>query len=88
MFISGQKRGVTRTIGRELKRRSAIEPEIGHLKHDGHLGRCYLKGRIGGAMVACGHNLHKILAWLRSFSPCIWVRLRAWLPATRNREQL
>src|SRR5258706_3637335 len=33
----------------ELKRRSAIEPLIGHLKAEGHLGRCYLKGRDGDA---------------------------------------
>lgn len=54
---------VTRAIKRELKRRSAIEPAIGHMKNGGHLGRCYLKGRIGDAMnvvlVACGHNLRK-----------------------------
>ena len=32
-------------IKRELRRRSAIEPIIRHLKADGHLGRSYLKGR-------------------------------------------
>ncbi|MGY4167591.1 hypothetical protein ACVIM8_001664 [Bradyrhizobium sp. USDA 4529] len=45
VFISGQKRGVLGAIKRELRRRSAIEPIIGHLKAEGHLGRCYLKGR-------------------------------------------
>src|ERR1700681_1801602 len=45
VFISGQKRGVFGAIKRELKRRSAIEAVIGHMKADGHLGRCYLKGR-------------------------------------------
>jgi transposase, IS5 family len=39
MFISGQKRGVFGVIKRELRRRLAIEPVIGHLKSDGHLGR-------------------------------------------------
>ena len=34
---------------RELRRRSAIEPVIGHMKTDGHLGRCHLKGREGDA---------------------------------------
>lgn len=48
IFISGQKRGVFGVIKRELRRRSAIEPIIGHLKADGHLGRCYLKGRRAG----------------------------------------
>ena len=71
VYISGQRRGLTHSIRRELKRRSAVEPEIGHMKRDGHLGRCYLKGQEGDAMnvllVACGHNLRKILASLRSF---------------------
>ncbi len=38
-FISGQKRGVTRSIKNALKQRSVIEPEIGHMKNDGRLGR-------------------------------------------------
>jgi transposase, IS5 family len=49
VFISGQKRGVFGAINRELRRRSAIEPVIGHMKADGHLGRCYLKGTAGDA---------------------------------------
>ncbi|MGY3396298.1 hypothetical protein ACVWW6_008889 [Bradyrhizobium sp. USDA 3311] len=49
VFISGQKRGVFGVIKRELRRRSAIEPIIGHMKNEGHLGRCYLKGRAGDA---------------------------------------
>jgi IS5 family transposase len=40
IFISGQKRGVFGVIRRELRRRSAIKPIIGHLKAEGHLGRC------------------------------------------------
>jgi transposase, IS5 family len=36
-------------IKRELRPRSAIEPVIGHLKAEGHVGRCYLKGRAGDA---------------------------------------
>ena len=56
-------------IKRELRRRSAIEPVIGHLKAEGHLGRCYLKGRGGDAanaiLSAVGHNFRRILAWLR-----------------------
>jgi IS5 family transposase len=31
VFLSGQKRGVTSAIKRELRRRSAVEPVIGHL---------------------------------------------------------
>ena len=68
VFISGQKRGVFGVIKRELRRRSAIEAVIGHMKTDGHLGRCYLKGRAGDAantvLTAVGYNLRLILAWL------------------------
>ena len=56
-------------IKRELRRRSAIEPVIGDLKAEGHLGRCYLKGRAGDAanaiLSAVGYNFRRILAWLR-----------------------
>ena len=69
VFISGQKRGVFGAIKRQLRRRSAIEAVIGHMKTDGHLGRCYLKGRAGDAanavLTAVGHNLRRVLAWLR-----------------------
>lgn len=69
VFISGQKRGVFGVIKRELRRRSAIEAVIGHMKADGHLGRCYLKGRHGDAanaiLTAVGHNFRLVLAWLR-----------------------
>ena len=57
-------------IKRELRRRSAIEPLIGHMKEEGHLGRCYLKGHAGDAanaiLTAVGHNFRRILAWLRN----------------------
>ena len=37
-----------------------FEPVIGHIKTDGHLGRCYLKGREGDAanvvLTAISHN--------------------------------
>jgi IS5 family transposase len=70
VFISGQKRGVFGVIKRELRRRSAIEPVIGHMKAEGHLGRCYLKGRAGDAantiLTAVGYNFRRILAWLRA----------------------
>ena len=69
VFISGQKRGVFGIIKRELRRRSAIEPLIGHMKEEGHLGRCYLKGHAGDAanaiLTAVGYNFRRILTWLR-----------------------
>jgi IS5 family transposase len=69
VFISGQKRGVHGVIKRELRRRSAIEAVIGHMKTDGHLGRNFLKGYRGdhanAVLTAVGHNFRLILAWLR-----------------------
>ena len=69
VYRSGQKRGVHGQIRRELRRRSAIEPVIGHCKTDGHLGRNFLKGRdgdhINAVMSAVGYNLRLILKWLR-----------------------
>ncbi|MGY3133858.1 hypothetical protein ACVWZM_004540 [Bradyrhizobium sp. USDA 4501] len=79
VFISGQKRGVFGAIKRELRRRSAIEPIIGHLKAEGHLGRCYLKGRAGDAanvvLSAVGHNFRRILAWFRELLRLLLVSL-------------
>lgn len=43
---SGQKRGITRTLKVMIKRRSAIEPAIGHMKMDGRLARNHLKGAL------------------------------------------
>ena len=68
VFKSGRKRGVHGRIKRELRRRSAIEAVIGHMKADGHLGRNFLKGRYGdhanAVLTAIGHNLRLILKWL------------------------
>ncbi len=68
VMISGSKRGLTPTMKRELKRRSAIEPMIGHAKNDGRLGRNYLPGadgdEINALLAAAGHNLRLVLARL------------------------
>jgi IS5 family transposase len=47
VWISGARRGVTRRLKADIKRRSAIEPIIGHMKNDGLLRRNWLKGRLG-----------------------------------------
>jgi len=78
VFISGARRGVTRTIAKLLRRRSAIEPMIGHMKNDGRLTRCPLKGTEGDALFAvlcgCGHNIRMILRHLRAFlRQLIWL---------------
>jgi IS5 family transposase len=67
---SGQRRGVTRTMKAMIKRRSAIEPAIGHMKTEGRLARAPLKGALGDALhaVLCGagHNLRLIINKLKS----------------------
>ena len=68
VILSGQKRGITPTIRRERRRRNAIEPVIGHMKDDGHLGRNFLLGTEGDAtnviLAAAGHNLRLLRTWL------------------------
>ena len=68
VFKAGQKR-LAPQIKKEMKRRSAIEPLIGHLKNDGHLGRNYLKGTVGDKINATlsgvGHNFRLLLRWIR-----------------------
>ncbi len=68
VMISGNKRGLTATMKRELRRRSSIEPMIGHAKNDGRLGRNYLLGadgdKINALLAAAGHNLRLVLTRL------------------------
>ena len=68
VFTSGQKRRVTPKIKRELRRRSAIEPVIGHLKSEHRMGCNYLWHRAGDAtnavLAAAGYNFRRLLRWL------------------------
>jgi IS5 family transposase len=81
------KRGITARIKRDVRRRSAIEPAIGHMKNDGRLRRNWLKGTEGDAFHAllcgCGHNLRMILRKLRLLLVLILIRLYR-QPATHN----
>lgn len=71
IFISRQRRSLTRALKRALRRRNAIEPIIGHMKEDGWLGRNHLKGELGDKLNALlcgvGQNLRAILRHLRIF---------------------
>ncbi|SIO36358.1 hypothetical protein SAMN05443247_04445 [Bradyrhizobium erythrophlei] len=64
VFLTGQKRGVTSRIKRELRRRSAVEPVIGHLKAEHRMGRNYLWFRRGDAnntvLAAVGYNFRRL----------------------------
>ena len=92
VYRSGQKRGVTGAIKRELKRRSVVEPLIGHLKNEGHLGRNYLKGaqgdRLNALLTAAGYNFRLLLRWLKRFfgldTGCLMQLLRRWGPSSNH----
>jgi transposase, IS5 family len=68
VYISGQRRGITEAIRRDLRRRSAVEPVIGHAKSEHRMGRNFLKGTHGDAanavLAAAGYNFRRLLAWL------------------------
>jgi IS5 family transposase len=90
VLISGTRRGLTPALAKALRRRSAIEPEIGHMKTDGRLSRSYLKGTLGDAIFAllcgCGHNIRKILAYLRALLAAIVTIVPAILRQTQGHQ--
>lgn len=57
----GRIKSMSEAEKKVLKRRQAIEPVIGHTKHDHRMIRCYLKGAIGDALhaisCAAGYNI-------------------------------
>ena len=69
VYRSRQKKGVTRRIKREINRRQAIEPYIGHIKSECKLGLSRLKGIVGDKVnaisSAAAYNLKLIINHLR-----------------------
>lgn len=78
VFTAGQKRRVTPAIKRQMKRRSAVEPVIGHLKGGHRMGRNYLAHEQGDAinpiLAAIGYNFRLILKWIRLLWLKIWIK--------------
>lgn len=68
VYVAGMKRGLTKTIKRYFRRRSAVEPVIGHTKNEHRMGRNYLAHSTGDAnnalLAAVGYNFSLILNWL------------------------
>jgi transposase, IS5 family len=91
VVVAGRRRGLTPTMRRELRRRSAIEAMIGHMKLDGKLARNHLKGAVGDAIHAllcgAGHNLRLILRHLARLLRAL-LRLLAALAPEPNRPLL
>ena len=77
--------GITPKLIADLRRRSAIEAEIGHMKTDGRLSRSPLKGTLGDALFAtlcgCGHNIRK-MAYLRALLALMIAAILSALRAT------
>ena len=61
----GKAKRISEQERKQLKRRQAIEPIIGHLKSDHRMGRCYLKGQLGDSinavLAAAGYNIRWLL---------------------------
>lgn len=53
---------------REMKRRAAVEPVVGHVNAEHRMDRNYLKGRLGdriyAVLAAAGYNFSLLLRWL------------------------
>ena len=69
VFTTGQKRRMTPAIKRQMKRRAAVEPVIGHIKNEHRMDRNYLAHEQGDAinpiLAAVGYNFRLILKWIR-----------------------
>jgi IS5 family transposase len=87
VWITGQVRRVTKAIRREMRRRAAVEPVIGHLKDDHRMGRNYLKGRDGdranAVLAAAGYNFSLLLRWFEWLLCALLAALCRTLPAPR-----
>jgi len=79
VYISGQKRRVDPSIKRDLRRRAAVEPGIGHLKSEHRMGRNHLAHAAGDAnnavLAAAGYNFRRLLAWLRRYLRVLFAAL-------------
>ncbi|MGY0575831.1 IS5 family transposase [Bradyrhizobium sp. RDM12] len=81
VWISGQVRRVTKAIRREMRRRAAVEPVIGHLKDNHRMRRNHLKGRDGdrtnAVLAAAGYNFSLLRRWLTELlCGLLWILCR------------
>ncbi len=79
-IVKRKLKGLPASFKKFLKRRSAIEAAIGHMKRDTRLGKNYLKGdkgnEINTVLSACGHNMRLILAFLYFFLFSKWEKFQ------------
>ena len=84
VHIAGQGgKNATRVERKRRRRRSAIEPKIGHLKSDHRMGRCFLARLQGDAinavLAAAGANLRKLLGSIRRSAGWLVCALIYWI---------
>lgn len=79
---------LTKRQKKRLRRRSALEAIIGHMKVDGLLARCHLKGTHGDAIhaILCGigHNLRQMRAFFARLLFWLWIRYQMCQNSTRT----
>ena len=79
VYITGQRRRMTPAIKREMRRRAAVEPVIGHIKNEHRMGRNYLAHAKGDAinaiLAAMGYNFRQLLNRLRLILRLLLARL-------------
>jgi IS5 family transposase len=85
VYVAGQKRGLSAAIKRAFRRRSAVEPVIGHLKNEHRMNRNHLAGSRGDAnnavLAAAGYNFRLLLLWLSILRACLNAIVRS-IPQT------
>ncbi len=99
----GKSKRITEQDRRQLRRRQAIEPIIGHLKADHRMDRCHLKGeqgdRLHAVLCAAGYNIQWLLRMIArkgiAFLRQLYLRLCAlarmpprWLQLMQTWQQL
>lgn len=71
VHITGKKKGNGAAHPEHQHRRNSVEPIIGHIKQEGLLDRCHLRGREGdrihAVLCAVGFNLREVLRRLARF---------------------
>ena len=69
--VPRKRRKIPKALWHWMKRRAAVEPRIGHLKHEHRMAGNRLKGTLGdqlcATLAAAGMNFHKLLKFLGKF---------------------
>ncbi len=82
-LAGSSSKNISRGERKRRRRRSAIEPKIGHLKSDHRAGRCFLSGLEGDTiniiLAAAAANLRKLLGLFRDAAGRFYCALIAWL---------